>query len=450
MKMMKMMKLIPFLIVLALAKGYTQQLAFPLKASENRKYIVDANNKPVFLKGCATWRIGYNVSIKEVRHFLEDRKAKDYNTLLVQISPDYNGGGNVPNVYGERIFHNANVSKPNEKFFSHVDSVLQVCSDMNFAVILFPLYLGCCRDGWLEILQQQPNNVQKVYNYAKWVTNRYKKFPNLIWASGGDHHETPESIAFAKGVSEVDNTHLHLYHTGPGSTSTERLLDAEWLTLSATYTYFPAMDHNFSGYPHVYTQLYEESIRNRRIPFIMFESAYEYERGETTQILRRQAYWSLLGGASGHIFGNRDLWRMNENWANAMNTPGNESMIIFHSFLKNIPWNQLQPDWMHSVFPSGRGTFNPTKYPGGEDYATAAFTAEGTLGIIYLPTYRTVSVNLERFKGPVQVEWFDPSTGTYSASRRFKNSGVAYLDPPSKLNGKGFEDWVLVVMMNDE
>jgi hypothetical protein len=427
-----------------------QQILFPLKASENKKYIVDANNNPVFLKGCATWRIGYNVTIKETKRFLEDRKSKDYNTLLVQISPDYDGGGNVPNIYGERLFHDGDVSKPNEKFFSHVDSVLQVCSDMNFAVILFPLYLGCCHDGWLEILQQKPNDVDKIFNYGKWVTNRYKKFPNLIWASGGDHHETPESLAFARGVAETDNTHLHLYHTGPGSTSTERLPDAKWLTLSATYTYFPAMDHNFSGYLHVYAQLYEEYVRNHSMPYIMFESAYEYERGETTQILRRQAYWSLLGGASGHLFGNRDLWRMNKNWPNAMNTPGNESMVIFHAFIKTLPWYTLQPDWMHAFFPSGRGTYNAGKNPGGEDYATGAFTPDATMAILYLPTFRTVSVNLERFEGPVKAEWFDPSTGSYTNVKgTFKNSRVAYLEPPAKLNGKGFEDWVLIVKRSE-
>ena len=442
------MKLILCFLFLSLTNCYAQQLAFPLKASENKKYIVDANNKPVFLKGCATWRIGYNVSIKEVRQFLADRKMKDYNTLLVQISPDYDGGGNVPNVYGERLFHGADVSKPNEKFFLHVDSVLQVCNEMNFAVILFPLYLGCCHDGWLEILQQKPNDIQKIYNYGKWVANRYRKFPNLIWASGGDRHETPESLSFAKGVAETDNTHLHLYHTRAGSTSTERLPDEKWLTLSATYTYFPARDQNFTG-PHVYTQLYEEGVRNHTIPHIMFESTYEYERGETTQMLRRQAYWSVLGGSSGHLFGNRDLWRMNKNWPNAVNTPGNESMVIFHSFVNSIPWYQLQPDWMHTLFPSGRGTFNSGKYPGGEDYATGAFTPDGALGIIYLPTYRTVSVNLARFKGPVKAQWFDPSNGTYSSSTTFKNSGVAYLDPPSKLNGKGFDDWVLIVKSSD-
>lgn len=441
-----MTRLILLVMAFMISSAHAQEIVFPLKSSEDKRYLVDARNNPVFLKGCAAWRMGYNVSLNAVKQFMEDRKSKKFNALIIQISPEFQGGGNVPNVYGEYPFHDKDVSRPNEKFFAHVDSVLQACYNQNFVVILFPLYLGCCHDGWLEILQQKPNDLQKIKVYGKWVTNRYRKFSNIIWASGGDHHETVESLTFAKAVSEADNTHLHMYHTGPGSTSTERLPDAEWLTLSATYTYFPAMEDQFANYPHVYAQLYAEGLRKRKLPHIMFESAYEYERGETTQFLRRQAYWALLGGSSGHFFGNRDLWKMNENWPNALNTPGNESMQIFHSFVETLSWQTLQPDWMHSCFPSGRGTFNAGTNPGGEDYAAGAFSKDGSTGILYLPTYRTVSINLARFTTPIRVRWFDPSTGLYTdVNEEFKKEGVAYISPPSRLNGKGFEDWVLIV-----
>ena len=435
-----------FLLLIAIAEVSAQAVVFPLKASENKRYIVDSRNNPVFLKGSATWRIGYNVSLKEVKQFLEDGKSKGYNAIIVEISPDFEGGGNVPNVYGERIFVDKDVSKPNEKFFSHVDSVLQISSEMNFSVVLFPLYLGCCKDGWLEILQEKQNDLAKIQGYGKWVALRYKKFQNIIWASGGDHNETPEALAFAKGIAEADQSHLHMYHTWPANTSAERLPDASWLTLSATYTYFPAMEDKFNRNYHVYAQLYHEGIRNRTMPYFMFESAYEYERGETTQFLRRQAYWSLLGGATGHFFGNRDIWRMNKEWRSALNTPGGQSMQIFHAFINSIPWHTMQPDWMHSFFPSGRGNFNAGTGPGGEDYATGAFASDGTLGVLYLPTYRTVSVNLNRFNGPVAARWFDPTTGLYvDVKKEMKNTGVVYLEPPAKLNGGGFDDWVLMV-----
>jgi len=432
-----------FLLLYAQSGG--QPISFPLKASGNKKFLIDQNSRAIFLKGCASWRLSYNVRYDEAKKFLADRKAKGFNSLIIEISPDNgaNNRGNAPNIYGEYCFINKDIGKPNEKFFAHADSVLQLCSDMNIAVLLFPLYLGCCNDGWLEILREEPNNVQKCNEYGKWVANRYGHLKNIIWVSGGDHNETPESIAFAEGIASVDTTHLHTYHTDAAYTSTERLPRAKWLSLSCIYTYFP--DLNIGEY-HVYGQIYNEKLRNNRMPYIMSESAYEYERNETTQTLRRQAYWSLLSGASGHFFGNRDLWEMNKNWPNALNTPGNRSMEIFHSFVQKIPWYNMEPDWQHVFFTSGRGEFNAGTTPGGDEYATAAFARDNSIAVLYMPTYRKVGVNMERFKTAVTTKWLDPSNGKYIvSSKKYNNKGMEYFVPPVFKNSQGFDDWVLIL-----
>jgi hypothetical protein len=430
--------------IIAITETRGQNISFPLKASANKKYLVDQTNQPVYLKGCAAWRLTYNVSYTDAKKFIEDRKAKNFNALIVEITPDIGAGkrGNAPNVNGEYCFIDKDISKPNEVFFDHADSILQLCSDMNFAVVLFPLYLGCCEDGWLEILNEAPNNPEKCREYGKWVANRYKHLKNIIWASGGDHNETPQSIAFAEGIASVDTTHLHTYHGNPAYTSTERLPNASWLTLSCIYTYFP--DMNINEY-HVYGEIYNEKLRNKKMPFIMAESAYEYERNETTQTLRRQAYWSLLGGACGHFFGNRDIWMMNENWPHALNTPGNKSMAVFHSFADKIPWQKLMPDWQHMFFVSGRGDFNAGTLPGGDDYATGAYTADGKFAAIYIPTFRRVGVNMERFSLPVKAVWLDPFSGEYKTMDRiYNNTGIQYFEPPVFNNKQGFDDWVLL------
>jgi len=435
-------KLLLSLIVFSHVHG--QNSSFPLKQSADKHYIVDQLNKPFFLKGCAAWRLGYNVTIGEAKRFLTDRKEKGFNALIVELTPDEaSKGGDVTNIYGEHCFLGRDISHPNEKFFKHCDSILQLCYDMHFAVVLFPLYLGCCHDGWLEILQQSPNTPENCRQYGSWIAHRYKYFSNLIWASGGDHNETPESIAFAEGIASVDDSHLHIYHTNPAYTSTERLPHADWLTLSSIYTYFP--EQNVDEY-QVYGQIYNEHLRNKRMPPVMMESCYEYERNETTQTLRRQAYWSLLSGVSGHFWGNRDIWMMNTNWPNALNTPGNKSMVIFHSFLDRLPWYDMQPDWQHFVFISGRGEFNAGTVPGGDEYATASFSKDKHIAVLYMPTFRKVGINLERFGGPLTIQWFDPTNGVYAGGHTvYKNSGVEYVEPPSFKNAEGFTDWVVIV-----
>ena len=443
------MRTILFLLLMA-AKIHAQTIQFPVKASNNKKYLADQAGKPVFLNGCASWRLTYALTFQEARQYLKDRKAKGFNAVMIHITPDIEllKDINTNMSYRPNAFFDRDISKPNEQFFSHFDSVLNLCNEMNMAVFVAPLYLGCCKDGWLEIIQQYPDGEKKCREYGQWFANRYKHFPNLIWVSGGDHNAVPESIAFAEGIASVDTSHLHTSHAHPGKSSAERFPGKKWHTLSSAYTYFPAMETDTNWqYHHVYEMFYKEMLNNYRMPSILIESAYEDERNTTTQMIRRQAYWSLLSGASGHIYGHRDVWRMNNNWMNALNTPGVESMRIFQSFIKTIPWYNMKADWAHSVFTSGRGYFNSTINPGGEDYATGGMSYDSTMAVLYIPSYRKVCVNMQRFRSAVTAKWFDPSSGIYkNVAGTFKNSGVSYFTPPSLTNSKGFDDWVLVVL----
>ncbi len=425
------------------------QIKFPIKASDDKKYLVDQAGTPFFLNGCSLWRMPYAISYEEVKFLLEDRKKNNFNAIEIMISPDVVPYSINPDTMpvGANAFFDNDINKPNERYFKHVDSVLKLCNEMNIAVVLAPLYLGCCKDGWLEIIQQYKDGEAKCREYGKWFAKRYKHLPNLIWLNGGDHNPVPESIAFGEGVASVDTTHLHTSHAHPGKSSAERLKGVQWQTLSSAYTYFPAMETDTAWqYKHVYTQLYEEMLMRYKMPVILLESAYERERHTTTQTLRRQAYWALLSGASGAFFGHRDLYQLQGNWRAGLKDPGSKSMKIFYEFVKTIPWHRMRADWPHSLFVSGRGTFNSTIYPGGEDYAAAMFTPDSTIAAIYLPTNRKVGVNMSRFKKQVTATWLDPSSGvSIKIPSAFRNAGIAYFAPPAITNKEGAEDWVLVL-----
>jgi hypothetical protein len=121
-------------------------------------------------------------------------------------------------------------------------------------------------------------------------------------------------------------------------------------------------------------------------------------------------------------------------------------MRIFYAFIQAIPWYKMKGDWAHTLFMSGRGSFNATIYPGGEDYATGAFTQDSMFAALYMPSCRKVGINMSRFKKPVTAKWFDPSSGEYkNVAGSFPNEGVSYFEPPVFNNAKGFDDWVLVL-----
>ena len=444
-----MKKILCCLLVVLTTSTIAQEIKFPLKASADKKYIVDQNNSPVFLNGCSVWNLPFAVNYAEAKDYLAKLKTKKFNTVLIKFSPDTNTVGNRLDepTYNKNAFRDLDINQPNEIYFKHVDSLLELCNQMNMVVMAAPLYLGCCHDGWLEIIDQYKEPEKKCRQYGEWIANRYKHLPNIIWVSGGDHNPNAGAIAFAEGIASVDSVHLHTFHAHPGKSSGERFKGSRWHTLSAAYTYFPAMETDTAWqYKHVYTMLYEEMLNRYRMPCILIESAYEKERHTTAQTIRRQAYWSLLAGASGEIFGHRDTYPISTNMSTALNDPGVESMGIFQTFTTTIPWYKMKADWPHSLFISGRGNFNTTQYPGGEDYATAAFTTDSTLAVLYMPGYRTVGVNMNRFRNTATVQWFDPSSGLYTdVPGNFLNKAVHYFIPPAFNNAKGYDDWVLII-----
>lgn len=441
-----------FILTIAGLLLQAQNIKFPLKASANKKYLVDKDGQPVYLNGCSVWRLPFAISYSEAKKFLLAAKEKKFNAIAIQVAADSKSLRSEPGAltYGPNAFDEDDVTKPNENYFRHVDSLLELCNQLNIAVLAAPLFLGCCGDDWLAVIQQYKDGEAKCRQYGEWFAKRYRHLPNIIWLSGGDHNPVPESIAVAEGIASIDTTHLHTYHAHPGKSSAERFRGVGWHTLSSAYTYFPAMETDTAWqYKHVYTMLYEEMLNNYHMPCILIESAYENERHTTTQIIRRQAYWSLLGGASGEIFGHRDMWQVNNRLMQSLDDPGSESVKIFQIFVQSIPWYSMKADWAHSLFIDGRGTFNATQYPGGEDYATGAFMEDSTLAILYIPSYRRVGVNMNRFKRPATLKWFDPSSGIYqSNSVRVPNKGVHYCQPPSLNNARGYGDWVLIVEAN--
>jgi hypothetical protein len=64
----------------------------------------------------------------------------------------------------------------------------------------------------------------------------------------------------------------------------------------------------------------------------------------------------------------------------------------------------------------------------------------------YLPTLRTVTVDMTQLSAPPTVRWYDPSRGTYKAvdGSPLPNTGKRKFTPPGN-NGAGDGDWVLVL-----
>jgi len=153
----------------------------------------------------------------------------------------------------------------------------------------------------------------------------------------------------------------------------------------------------------------------------------------------------MLSGGKGQFYGNRYTWSFAPRWESHIDTVGVTQLTIWKNFFTSLPWQDLVPDQDHTVVTAGLGTYGSLKTRVSQsDYCTAAKTADGSVAVAYLPTVRTITVNMASLKLPARAQWFDPTNGAYTTipGGLVANVGTRQFTPPGK-NHNGEGDWVL-------
>jgi hypothetical protein len=398
----------------------------PFRISENHRYLVDRHDVPFLLQGDAGWSVIVNATNDEAEAYFENRRAKGFSAILVNLI-EHKFARNAPrNIDGEPPFPNmSDWSVPNEKYFAHADWVIRKAAENGLVVLLTPVYLGYpgLDEGFYD--EVMANGPEKCLAYGRFLGQRYKDFDNIIWVMGGDRDPGParESVDMvAYGIRESDRRHLMTAHCHLDSPPVEQY-PGSWLQIGTSYSY-----------QLVHRCLIGDYERKPTMPLFLIESIYEGEYNSSEVQIRRQAYWAVLCGEFGHVMGNHPLWEFSPGWQAAMDAPGSMAMMYWGRLFRSRPWYDLVPDLKHQVVTGGLGEFF------GLDYLTAATTPDGRTVIAYMPTARTVSVDLSKLaKGRVNAWWFDPRTGKANTAGTLAAEGSRPFTPP------GDGDWVLVL-----
>lgn len=155
----------------------------------------------------------------------------------------------------------------------------------------------------------------------------------------------------------------------------------------------------------------------------------------------------MLSGGTGQFYGNAYTWSFKAGWQSHLDTPGTAQLKIWKEFFAALPWQDLVPDQNHSILTAGSGTYGTLQTRVSEsDYSTAAATSDGSLAVVYMPTARTITINMETLRGSTRARWFDPTIGAYHdvPGSPLAKSGSHEFTPPGK-NHEGDSDWVLLL-----
>jgi hypothetical protein len=126
-----------------------------------------------------------------------------------------------------------------------------------------------------------------------------------------------------------------------------------------------------------------------------------------------------------------------------LDTPGiSQLSYMGQLFAPPRKWHDLVPDQDHAVVTKGRGRHSKSGSITTNTYATSARTSDGSLVITYMPTIRTITVDMSKLAGITTARWFDPTNGSYITAdgSPFVNVGGRRFTPPGN-NSAGDGDW---------
>ena len=414
-----------------------------LKVSENGRFLQFDDGTPFFYLGCTAWELFHKLNLEEAEQYLENRREKGF-TVIQAVALGELDGLNIPNANGDKPFVNNDPAKPVKNYWEHVDRIIKLAGDKGIFIGLLPT--------WGDKVDKQWGKGPEIFDtasaltYGKWIGNRYKNSPNIIWILGGDRNcegeKAPIWIALAEGIKSVDKNHLMTFHPWGGIKSSACFQNESWLDFNMLQS-----GHGERYIPnHLQIQADYNLIPVK--PCMDGEPCYEDhpinwnpENGWFDDSdVRRAAYLAVFSGALGHTYGAHPIWQMKKssdvsvssarhNWDEVLDLTGAWDMIHLRRLMLSRPYFSRVPD--NSLVKSEQASvFNPVVACKGDGYV-----------FVYLTANRGTEIDLNRLHAEkINAWWYCPRSGKVIPIKEPELKGTMYFKVP--LAGI---DWVLVL-----
>lgn len=420
-----------------------------LMVSGNARYLTRPDGRPFLYLGDTAWELFHRLTREEADHYLK-RRAEQRFTVIQAVVLAEGDGLRVANAYGEVPLRDMDPTRPNERYFEHVDYVVRKGASLNLFTGMLPTW-GDKVGPKLWGVGPEVFTPEKAQAYGRFLGGRYREQP-VIWVLGGDRPAEAEETraiwrAMARGIREGDGgRHLMTYHPWGGSSSSRWLHGEQWLDFNMLQS-----GHGAKDLPNYEMVAADRALAPRK-PTMDGEARYEDhpvdwkpEKGWFDDFdVRQAAYWGVLAGACGHTYGCHDVWQFwqqgrepishaRTDWREALELPGGRQMRYLRALCESRPYHMLAPD--QSLIVEGQGE--------GADHVQAARAEDGSFLLAYLPTGGRVVVDTGRLASErTEGRWFCPRTGEWERIGEYTGREPREFMPPS--SGRG-NDWVLVL-----
>jgi hypothetical protein len=434
-----------------------------LVVSQNGRFLQHENGRPFFWLGDTAWLLFQKLDRTEVERYLENRRIKSFNVIqavVLQKSPEVSAYGDTPlvndNPAEPQTTPGNNPAVPAEyDYWDHVDFVIGKAAEKHIYMAILPTWGSLVKDGRFTI--------QNARSYCRWLAERYRDKPNIIWINGGDirgdqNNEIWQALGTA--IHETDPNHLMSFHPFGRTQSSTWFHNEDWLDFNMFQSGHQRYDQRrqsddiatWKGEDN-WKYVLEDYAKNPPKPTIDGEPSYEnipqglHDPNEPywqARDARRYAYWSVFAGAFGHTYGDNAVMQMHKPnsgqgrygvrnyWYEAINDPGAGQMQYLKSLLLSRPFFERVFD------PSMIAGDNGSRY----DYVIA--TRGKSFAFIYTYTGREFDVSPGRITGEkIRAYWYNPRNGKVRFIKYFVNKGVQHFNPPGRREEGN--DWVLIL-----
>lgn len=405
-----------------------------------KRYFKDQYGQPILWRMECNWFIAAR-DPSAWSSYLTTRQAQGYNVIEIGLSTsnDYADTDNGIPMFDVADGLPLNL---NQQWLNQMRAFIDAAAAKGMTVMLSLGYGWQDLPGWTTATA-----------FATAMSTAFTSAPNLVWAYGVDYVSSdwaannPTILAVIAALKAAGDTHLATIQNMPMGKG----LDANSSGLSTDNTAFIGKaDFEFAYTYQAPYDLIARGWTQNRGPVVLGESNFETENNEagpatTAETMRRQALWAMTRGAVGWDYGHGYVWRAGAGWTSYLTTAAQTHLTAIQNAFKAIEWWKLAPDLTNAFLTSGQGvkpSAGTQDYSGVDPlestYATAAVAPDGSVGVVYVPTGRSFTLDLSKLGADRTAYRVDPTTGATTTL----TVASSYTSPGS--NAAGQSDWLYV------
>lgn len=414
-----------------------------LQIEEKNRFLVKEDGKSFVWIGETNWFFA-KLPPAAIDSILDTRSNQGFTVMFVSCREKlFNGEGP------------GSINNPNEAWWSYLDEYIAKCEQRN-------LYVGITL-GWWGVAKN--NTEVDLYNYGKWVGNRYKDKNNIIWLTLGEagSHQRKSTLpdnkihAIVTGIRDGDTGNKLLtihadYKRGTSISNDGEIVDfnnwqtSQWCCLDD----LPRKDDRAWKVWEAIQFDYNKKYDGKPKPTLDSEAWYENNKdfcNATAFSIRRRAYFTIFAGAFGHTYGAGGIWDgltskvgCSGNALDAINYEGAEHIGYVSDFLHGLGDDFLKLRPNQGIITSG----NSDNY---DTHIQATMAYDNSYALIYSASDTPYIVNLSKLAAhTISGVWYNPRTNKFQSKNKIliKDKRKPHkFDPPGEL-GAG-NDWLLIL-----